>query len=473
MIYAMCLSVGLFTTPQVCSAADSDPTYYHTGELAGSLKSDGPLAVYAPDAQHLWNRLFSILYIRPSNLPAERGGSPVRRFEGGDYIDFLSWGKTEYWSTPPISDRLHSLLDEFLSNNGASLINDPLKKSILLRDLWAAFDQFTEQNLNRFGSVETRRRRELTCRKLARVIESLRLTPEEIEALPDTYAAAIRSGRFENEQDFVRSNNYLPHELLTAPQDWVEVDFHQPGFHSDLYDRFITQHAREYHGRSYFRIFYRFPGGRDALVDYLKRLDANGVDWRQAAEDGFVLFKPDAPQVASGTELALVQFMMTLDSDLRPTPTPIVESVRHRTIRTLDGSDDLPTNTGVGMHILEYTMKRRLLFDDLRQGGLEREPDDLPLYRVIYQAKDSPDWGTQKRKVLFQQCADCHMTPSASRAGVHSIFSIAHQGGFQVGAQLGIVHPADPEQDETHADRVARWKLADVTYHRLLDMLDR
>ena len=223
----------------------------------------------------------------------------------------------------------------------------------------------------------------------------------------------------------------------------------------------------------WFRIFYRFPGGRKTLVEYLIRLDQQGVDWRQAAQDGFIRLKSNAPQIPVGTEVALVQFMITLDNQLRPTPTRIVESIRHRTYRNVNGASEPETNTGIGMHIMEYTLKRRLLFDNLSRGGLAREPDDHPLYRVIFQPRDAPDWGTEKRKTLFQQCADCHMAPLADRRGVHSMPSIVHMGGFNAGAQLGIVHPLDLKEEEVRGHRVARWKSQHETYRRLLEYLER
>ncbi len=125
------------------------------------------------------------------------------------------------------------------------------------------------------------------------------------------------------------------------------------------------------------------------------------------------------------------------------------------------------------MHVMEYTLKRRLLFDNLHAGGLQREPDDAPLYRIIFQPGDAPDWGTDRRKVLFQQCADCHMTPKATRVGVHSMPSIVHMGGFNAGAQLGIAHALESANRNIHAKRTARWKTQHETYRRLLDYLDR
>jgi hypothetical protein len=457
---------------QPSAVADDDSAYYHAGELAGSLKSDRPLAIYHSDPEHLWNRLFAAFYTRTSNLRGEPDGEPIHRIEGGDYIDFLAWGGSDYWSAPDTLARLNRLVDEFLENNGQGMIDEPLKRAVMLRDLWAGYDYFVGQNIRRVGKLETRRSRDVLCRKLARVISLLALKANQIEELPDTYLEAIASGDFAKEQDF-DSADYLPHGLLTKPEEWVEIDFYQPDLHEDLYDRFLTLHAKAYRGRSYFRIFYRFPAGRGEVASYLKQLKKTGIDWRQAAQDGFILLKKDAPQIPVGTEVALVQFMMTLNDELLPVPTKIVESVRHRAFRNVDGSSVPDANTGVGMHVMEYTLKRRLLFDDLRAGGLQREPDDAALYRIIFQPDDAPDWGTNGRQVLFQQCANCHMTPNATRSGVHSMPSIVHMGGFDAGAQLGIVHPLQSGRDRVHANRTARWKAQHETYRRLLEYLDR
>ena len=93
------------------SVAEDDPAYYHTGPLAGSLKSADPLPIYDPDPRHLWNRLFAALYIRPSNFADAGGGPPVARIEGGDTIDFLGWAGTTYWDEPAVSGRVRALLD--------------------------------------------------------------------------------------------------------------------------------------------------------------------------------------------------------------------------------------------------------------------------------------------------------------------------------------------------------------------------
>lgn len=453
-------------------AADLDAAYYHDGPLAGSLKSHAPLPIYDDDPHHLWNRLFAAFYIRPSELPDDAGGPPVHRIEGGDTIDFLAWAQTTYWDEPEVAARLHSVVDEFLESDGARLVDDPLRRVILLRDLWAVFDWFTGQNIRRAGSVEVRQRRSELCGKLARIIASLALSPAAAAGLPDNYAAALASGEFVTGGRLDPREDYLPAGLLTQPDEWIEIDFYKPDLHEDLSSRRITLHTRSYRARSYFRIFYRFPGGRPRLEAYLNELEARGVDWKQAAQDGFILLTPEAPQIPVGTEFALVQFMMTLNNQLRPTPTHLVESVRMRSYLSTDGSEVGETNTNLGMNFIEYTLKRRLLFDGLR-GGLAREPDDGPAYRVIFQGDHDPDWGTDRRKVLFQQCVDCHMSPNADRTGVHSVPSIVHMGGFDAGAQPGVAITLEAGDPGVRGRRAARWKSQHETYRRLLDDLGR
>jgi hypothetical protein len=138
-------ALAVMLRPAWCEEAQSEGVY-RSGALAGSLKSETPLPLYDGAPGHLWNRLFAVLYVRTSNLPAEPGGPPIARIEGGDMIDFLAWGRTRYWSSPELYARLNPLLDEFLNDGGVAMIEDPLRRAVFLRDLWAAYDHLVEQN---------------------------------------------------------------------------------------------------------------------------------------------------------------------------------------------------------------------------------------------------------------------------------------------------------------------------------------
>ncbi len=462
------LAPGLLTAAEL---EELDPASYHTGELNGSLRSAEPLPLYDADPQHLWNRLFAAIAIRHSNLPSKRGGTPVARIEGGDKIEFLAWPGTAYWDEPETVSRLERLLDEFLNQKGEQLSTVPLKRVMLQRDLWAAFDYLISQNIARRGDLETRRRRTELCRRFARVMRALALPAETLAKLPDNYALALQSGRFAATHEFDPRRDYLPPRLLTDADEWPELDFHQPKLHEDIERRFVFLHTRAFRGRSYFRFFYRFPEGRRQLEDYLKQVDAVGVDWRTAGQNGFINLKPDLPQIPAGTEVSLVQFLIALDTNLKPVPTKLVESVRVNVYKSVLGEKDPTTNSNQGINFAKYTLKRRLAFADMQFGGLHREPDDLPVYRVIFESENARDWGPRGRFFeLVADCRSCHA--DRAQTGVHTIPSLVNSGGIDSGAQLGIVHTLPAGAPSPHPARTVKWKTADETYRRLVEFLE-
>lgn len=460
--------------PAVLSAAEfpeQDPAYYHEGELRGSLRVAGPLPLYDADPQHLWNRIFAAIAIRQSNLPSKRGGTPIARIEGGDTIDFLAWPGTTYWDEPETVARIEKLLDQFLKEQGEKLIADPLKRVMLQRDLWAAFDFYTSQNIARRGDLATRQRRTELCRKMAQAIKSLTLPSETLAQLPDNYLLALKSRRFAATHDFDPRRDYLPPRLLTDRNEWPELDFHQPKLHEDIERRFVFLHTRAFRGRSYFRVFYRFPEGRGQLEEYLKKVEAVGVDWKTAGQNGFIVLKPDAPQLPAGTEVSLVQFLIALDTNLQPVPTSLVESVRVTVYKSTSGEKDTSTNTEMGVNVAKYTLKRRLAFADMKYGGLKREPDNLPVYRVIFESENAQDWGPRGR--FFELAADCRSCHAGGgQTGVQTIPSLVNSGGIDSGAQLGIVHTIPADAPSPHPTRTVKWKTADETYRRLVEFVE-
>ena len=56
--------------------------------------------------------------------------------------------------------------------------------------------------------------------------------------------------------------NLSDRACVTDRDEWPELDFHQPKLHEDIERRFVFLHTRAFRGRSYFRVFYRFPEGR-------------------------------------------------------------------------------------------------------------------------------------------------------------------------------------------------------------------
>jgi len=493
--------------------------YYHDGALAGSLRSNQPLPLYDRDHGHLWNRLFAALYIRSSELASRSPDSPemtlyerdlkmrngkvppgpvVRRIEGGDVMEFPAWPRTRYYSEPATFERVDKLLDEFLGSAGEKLIVDPVKRVFFQHDLWAVFDHLINQNIARYGDADLARRRsdvpafevapedlqwddpqvfarrETLCRKLAVIIQRLALPRAALEALPDNYAAAVQSGRFDTQHEFDPRRDYLPPGLLTQPGEWVEIDA-WPGPTPPPREGQLTAHGVSFRARSYFRIFWHFPGGRKAVEDYLGYLRREGMDWQKTAEQGSGELKSGLRQIDPGTEVALVQCLMALDDQLRPVPTRMVGEVRLRIYKNVDGVLDMQTNTGRGMNVLLYVTRRRLLFDHLQRGGLEREPDDLPMYRVFLQEgiTGQSDWGRYGRQQsVAQSCVRCHMY-SETTLGVYGLGGVSVSGGSLedlpkiqgVGIPLNVatVH-------YVRGQRESRWKLGQEDYLRLVEL---
>lgn len=462
------------TCVQAAEFEEQDPAYYQSGELAGSLRSSEPLPLFDSDRKHLWNRIFAAVAIRSSLLPSTRGGPPVARIEGGDRIEFFGWGGTTYWDEPANVAQLDGLLDRFLAEQGEKLSTDPLKRVLLQHDLWTLFDFLMVRHIARHGDFETRQLRSDLCRKLARAIQALAVPGETLAGLPDNYAMAVQSGRFAQSHDFDPQRDYLPPRLLSAADEWQELDFYQARRSEDVERRYVFLHMRAFQGRSYFRVFCRFPKGRPQLETYLRELDAQGIDWRASAQHGSIILKPGAPALPAGTEVALVQFLIALDTNLQLVPTSLIESVRLLIFKSSDGRDDPSTNLGNGVNAAKYTLKRRLALAEggMRHGGLHREPDDLPVYRVLFENETARDWGSRGR--YFQLTADCRSCHSASRqAGVQMIGSMVNTASVDSGAALGVSHPLPAGAASPHPARTVKWKTSEETYRRLVEFLEQ
>src|SRR5689334_15308034 len=89
------------------------------------------LAVYHPDREHLWNRLHDSLFARE--------GSDGRVY-GQDRLEPLIWPHSKHLLEEQSHKRAASILEEFLEQHGEKLIEDPLKRAILQRDLWLLFN---------------------------------------------------------------------------------------------------------------------------------------------------------------------------------------------------------------------------------------------------------------------------------------------------------------------------------------------
>jgi hypothetical protein len=257
------------------------------GGLAGTQAEPDALgtplpsaAIYDPDPNHLWNRLFAVFYrqkIANNSYDRNMTGWGMNRvgephWIGPDVLDPpLGYHPKFLLEDEPFA-RGNAVLDEFISQDGATRIHDPLKCALLQRDLWAVFDVLAETDqipefpfptstefINRSPLPPALEQHRATLElKLARVIRSLALSRNQIEELPDTYSDAIRSGAFSN---VLETNRYdfLPHDLFAADSGWHEIlpshlFSEEP---SQILD--ILEHTLVAGGRSIFRAFVKLP----------------------------------------------------------------------------------------------------------------------------------------------------------------------------------------------------------------------
>ena len=160
--------------------------------------------------------------------------------------------------------RAITLLDEFLNQPGEST-HEPLKRLFLQRDLWAAFDyaawypdEWVHYSRNEAAAIVLRNR-------LAKAIGRLALTDDELAALPDNYALAVKSNKFARARSETRGKPFLPADLFDPKGPWVR-------FHDDSGKPMAERHFEGVGGRAAHIIYLRLPAGRAATERYLKDL---------------------------------------------------------------------------------------------------------------------------------------------------------------------------------------------------------
>jgi hypothetical protein len=137
---------------------------------------------YATQRWHLWNRIHETLIVRRS--------ADGRRF-GNQDLDPLLWTDSDHLLKGVSGERARRSLDEFLTRDHDRLIQDPIKRAVLQHKLWGIFDWLADAHVDPLSE----RRQNLRWR-IALLIRRLALTSDEIDNLPDNYAAVVASGQF-------------------------------------------------------------------------------------------------------------------------------------------------------------------------------------------------------------------------------------------------------------------------------------
>jgi hypothetical protein len=380
---------------------------------AGPTEKPSPSrSVYHADPEHVWNRLYAALFVRVG---------PDGRAYGQDRLEPLLWRASKHLLQEDSNKRAVAILEEFLKNRGEKLIDDPLKRALLQRDLWLVFDWLEGKHDNfakpPLEAEAASAAQERLRRPLAAVIGRLALSPKAIQDLPDNYAAAVDSGKFARHFDPEKPDQpYLPSDLFSADGPWVCVgrpDGPVAPLHYLSGENPFTN--------SVFLVFLRLPEGRTATLDYLKKLRSFT---EPVAVDGGprrAVPNPKLPELPDGAQFALVRRALLIDSSHRVAAAPLTESVQLR----VDGS---------GRPFHEWRLTRSLLFAG-RAGGLRALGADESDFKTGFNAHAMDEFETTSRGdsfpggrqlVVRKNCVICH-----EHSGVSSFNSLFFfRGGY-------------------------------------------
>jgi len=367
--------------------------------------------IYDSDTNHLWNRLNETLF--------ERTAQDGKKF-GLDELDILYWARTTNLLAGASHQQALSILDEFINTHGERLIQDPLKRALLQRDLWELFD-WAAVPVPYYRAQFPKERRELQTR-LAVVIRRLALTTNEIASLPDNY----KQTKTNNAPD-------LPDGLSQTNGDWVGV--------SDNNDQLTTPtHVASFNGHSTFQVLLHVPDGRLSAIAYLDKLRqfehiwiyvTNNSPFATTNEPREILsLNPNLPQFPTNTEWALVRRMCVIDADGNIQPTSIMENIQMRryygfgrpTVEMVTNMNGYVVPVGIPpIHFYEFQMNRR---QNCQLRELGQNEKDFNFVHLMGMGFDQFEYTSRNasnevevldsaklQSVTLNTCMQCHSGP--------------------------------------------------------------
>jgi plasmid stabilization system protein ParE len=383
-----------------------------------------PAAIFDSDPNHIWNRTHSCLLVRHSADGTEYGA---------DALDPLLWAQTQHLLTGDSHDRALACLDEFLRSHAERAVQDPLKRAIFQRDLWAVFDWAAA------GDDLPEQRRELETR-LAEAMRRVAITPKQVRALPETYAAAVASRKFATAYDPHNPEQpFLPPELFRSDGPWVCLS---------AYSEEPTAIVH-FSGRSRFLVFMHLPDGRDATRRYVRKLRSSADPPLAGGESGTDFLNLALPQFPVGTQVALVRQAILIDDRGNLVPTALTESVQLRVYHAVTPGPRLVNYiNGPSSHdqdFFEFRMSRAELFANINGGLVAFHPGEKEYATFMTHGMDDFEAPAplDGQGVVLKRCLGCH-----SDAGIHSVQSRLQWMKRPVGErQLG--------NDESPGDAIA------------------
>jgi hypothetical protein len=352
--------------------------------------------LYDPDPNHLWNRLYAALFVRMG---------PDGTQYGTDSPDPYLWHNTKFLLEGDSRKRAIAVLDEFLDHHGEDLIHDPVKRAFLQHDLWAVFDWAGSIPAGAGATAGQHYRphaADLTVR-LAKAIRRLALTGEQIQALPDNYAAAVASKKFPSAfNPDAPDTPLLPADLWQKDGPWVciKINDNLPApRHTQGQPQFLLR------GGNAFLVFVNLPGGRQATLDYLSKISQ--FSRPVAANAGPNTPQPIQPnpnmlQFPKGTAFALASRMLLIDDKGDMVASPITMSVQMRVYPNFIGA------------FYEFKVQRGKLFASDSGGFHSVDKNEKDIVGFIYDDIFQAGWSGNAPKAL--NCTGCHFNSNFKNA---------------------------------------------------------
>jgi hypothetical protein len=363
--------------------------------------------IYDSDTNHLWNRLNETLF--------ERTASDGKHYGFGQ-MDILYWASTTNLLVGTSHQLALNVLDEFINTHGEKLIQDPLNKALLQRDLWALFDWTAE---GRNWNHETERKKLL--KRLAVAIQRLELTTNEIASLPDNYVLADKNHLSD-----------LPHGLFQTNGDWISISVNNA-------ERLVPMHDGGFGGRSVFTVWFHDADGRNAATNYLDQISSVKPMWIPSTSSfppNEMDINPNFPQFPTNSQWALVRRLCVIDTDGRIQPTRIVESIQLRTYSSISSYNLDPRLPELhnAQQVNEFQMTRaqaNLISIAQDERCFTSNNNFFSFGRDAFE--DHSRWQTNDmtryQSIVLRSCYECHSGP-----GIYSVnsFTRSLSGARQV-----------------------------------------
>ncbi|MBM4317550.1 MAG: hypothetical protein FJ116_08735 [Deltaproteobacteria bacterium] len=352
------------------------------GDLNNEKTQHGCERLYHSNPEHLWNRLYTALFIRRT-----KDGI----LWGCDVSDPLFWRESDYLFTGERYRTVLALLDDFNQSHGERLVTDLLKRALFQRDLLQVFSAITHAPT--FGGQQNHaRERAAIQQRLAVTIRRLGLNQEQIRQLPSNFDEAVRSKKFSPHFDPKNPGwPFLPGDLFDPKGPWTLLS-------STNRETLATNHLGDFNGRSNFQIYVNFPGGKEKLNKFLKMVNAASID--------------SLPRLPNGTQFVIVRRAVLVNSNGEMYSSPFIESVRS-IVHT-----DTAAEPEVGQVFGDFTFSRKRLLAG-QQGGLRPvRPHEMGFPFLVLQSpgidhlephEDNPEgFGSHGERPILSSCIGCH-----------------------------------------------------------------